>query len=582
MTSLYPLALLMDELKHEDVANRVAAMQKIDTIAAALGPERTAGELLPFLLEVTQDDEDEVFAVLAERLPLLAPLIPDPSGAALLPIGEALASMEEPAVRDAAVALLATIAAGLSDAQLAAELLPLLGRLATGEWFSLRVAACGLYAPVLARVDGETRDAQLAQFGRLITDEAPMVRRAAAAQLSAVVRACPGNAAVWSAFAAVVQDDQDLVKFLGVDALVALLDTTQGREADLLEAAVRLAHDPLWRVRYMTADKWDALASRLAAHTQQLEPHFVGLMKDAEAEVRRAAARQVAAFAALLGLPARVVTLLVPHVDALAEDASEQVRALLALELAGLAPILGEQATLQHLLPIYTQMLKDEFPEVRLNIISKLNVVNEVIGLLRLSLELLPSIKQLADDKQWRVRLAIIEYIPLLLKQLGVHFFDQELGRLCMLWLWDPVFSIRDAAVTNLERLAETFGPEWARTELVGRILTGDDTPGLQNFVFRITCLFALTKLVPALGVETVVEDVLPFVDKLAADHVPNIRFNAAKSYAVVAARLADESRADVVRTHIVPKLETLVGDEDVDVRYFASVSGREVAALAG
>lgn len=32
--------------------------------------------------------------------------------------------------------------------------------------------------------------------------------------------------------------------------------------------------------------------------------------------------------------------------------------------------------TISHLLPMFLQMLKDEFPEVRLNIISKLELVN--------------------------------------------------------------------------------------------------------------------------------------------------------------------------------------------------------------
>ena len=55
---IYPLALLMDELKHDDIANRVEAMKKLDTIALALGPERTRDELIQFLTEVSQDDED--------------------------------------------------------------------------------------------------------------------------------------------------------------------------------------------------------------------------------------------------------------------------------------------------------------------------------------------------------------------------------------------------------------------------------------------------------------------------------------------------------------------------------------------
>jgi hypothetical protein len=43
---------------------------------------------------------------------------------------------------------------------------------------------------------------------------------------------------------------------------------------------------------------------------------------------------------------------------------------------------------------------------------------NTVIGIEPLSQSLLPAIVALAEDKQWRVRLAIIENIPLLAKQL--------------------------------------------------------------------------------------------------------------------------------------------------------------------
>ena len=40
-----------------------------------------------------------------------------------------------------------------------------------------------------------------------------------------------------------------------------------------------------------------------------------------------------------------------------------------------LAPILGKQATIDQLLPVFLSLLKDDFPEVRLNIISKLDQV---------------------------------------------------------------------------------------------------------------------------------------------------------------------------------------------------------------
>jgi len=41
-----------------------------------------------------------------------------------------------------------------------------------------------------------------------------------------------------------------------------------------------------------------------------------------------------------------------------------------------------------------------------------------VIGIEPLSQSLLPAIMELAEERQWRVRLAIIENIPLLAKQL--------------------------------------------------------------------------------------------------------------------------------------------------------------------
>ena len=69
----------------------------------------------------------------------------------------------------------------------------------------------------------------------------------------------------------------------------------------------------------------------------------------------------------------------------LSTDSSQHVRAALATQIAGLAPLLGKEATIDQLLPLFLQLLKDEFPDVRLNIISKLEQVNT--GALRASSE---------------------------------------------------------------------------------------------------------------------------------------------------------------------------------------------------
>jgi hypothetical protein len=62
-----PIAILMDELRSEDVQLRLNAIHSVPTIALALGSDRAREELIPFLQD-SVDDEDEVLLALAEEL----------------------------------------------------------------------------------------------------------------------------------------------------------------------------------------------------------------------------------------------------------------------------------------------------------------------------------------------------------------------------------------------------------------------------------------------------------------------------------------------------------------------------------
>lgn len=88
------------------------------------------------------------------------------------------------------------------------------------------------------------------------------------------------------------------------------------------------------------------------------------------------------------------------------------------------------------------------------------------------------------------MRQAIIEYIPLLANQLGKPFFDEQLGTLCMSWLGDTVYSIREAATVNLKKLTEVFGVEWAKVSIVPKVMGMGQHP---NYLFRMTTVQAIT-----------------------------------------------------------------------------------------
>ncbi|KAL5270366.1 hypothetical protein ACHWQZ_G001177 [Mnemiopsis leidyi] len=574
--SLYPIAVLIDELRNEDTQLRLNSIKKLSTIALALGVERTRAELIPFLTD-TIEDEDEVLWALAEQLGNFIPLVGGPEYAScLLPPLENLATVEETVVREKATESLRMIAGDHSPADIEKHFAPLVKRLSQGDWFTSRTSACGLYAVCYPHVSVALKSELRMMFKCLCTDDTPMVRRAAASKIgefAKVVEMEHLKGEIIPLFNSLANDEQfsqDSVRLLAVEAgiTIAGLLTESDIESLLLPMFRSAASDKSWRVRFMIADKFIDLQTAVGPTITKnhLVFHFSGLLKDVEAEVRASAANKIKEFCT--NLPADIQEAVImpnilPAVKELVCDTNQHVKAALASVIMGLSPIMGKDNTIQHLLPLFLILLKDEHSDVRLNIISNLDSVNKVIGIHQLSQSLLPAIVELAEDPKWRVRLAIIEHMPLLAEQLGVEFFDEKLNSLCMSWLVDGVFAIRSAATSNLKRLVSIFGLEWAQNTVITKVLSMARDP---NYLHRMTTLFAINVLAEVCPPDVIAKFMVPVISNLAADAVPNVRFNVAKTMALIVPSLDSHT----IEFQIKPCLTKLHEDEDMDVKYFA------------
>ncbi|KAI8089836.1 armadillo-type protein [Halteromyces radiatus] len=571
---LYPIAILVEELKNDDVQLRLNAIQNLGTIAMALGPQRTRDELIPFLND-SIDDEDEVLLAVAEELANFYEYVGGPEYAhTLLGPLENLSAVEEVLVREKAVESLCKLVTVFNAHQIEHYFLPLLNRLTNGEWFTSRTSATGLFASVYDQCT-ITQKAELQNlFAQLIQDDTPMVRRTAAKALGTFAKKMDKKDFLQNMlpyFIKLTKDDQDTVRLLTVEDLLQATSilTLEEKKQHLLPILKVLGQDKSWRVRFMVATHFAQLceAFGLTVTQEELVDLFVALIKDSEGEVKIMTIGQAPAFAKMID-EVTMVDKLLPCVKDLVIDTNQHVRAAVAANISGLAPTLGKEVTIEYLLPLFLQLLKDDFPDVRLNIISKLENVNQVIGVDRLSQSLLPAIVELAQDKQWRVRLAIIEYIPFLASQLGVTFFDEKLLDLCISWLVDTVFSIRDAATTNLKQLVEIFGCDWAKTTVIPRVMT---MAGNENYLYRMTTLFALSTMAVSLSPEIVKDNILPTVLGLVEDPIPNVRFNVAKSLEVLTPILRNNPTTEpLTASKVKPALEKLNDDADMDVRWFA------------
>ncbi|KRX45056.1 Serine/threonine-protein phosphatase 2A 65 kDa regulatory subunit A alpha isoform [Trichinella murrelli] len=546
--SLYPIAILIDELRNEDVQLRLNSIRKLSTIALALGPERTRTELIPFLTD-TIYDEDEVLLALGEQLGNFTHLVGGPEYVScLLSPLESLATVEETVVREKAVESLRTLA----DKHSVIGLLP-----------EHRHAGCSV---------SFIQEFRLPLFRNLCKDDTPMVRRAAASkfgEFAKVVELDNFKQDLMTAFVELASDDHDSVRLLLVEGCVTVAELLRPENCDPLRPVIiRLAEDKSWRVRYMVADKFTDIQKAVGpeAMCTELSNAFIALLKDVEAEVRSAAASRVIEFCKNLPEASRenlIFNQVLPCVKDLVNDVNQHVKTSLASVIMGMAPLLGREKTVEHLLPMYLMLLKDETAEVRLNIISSLDKINEVIGVNQLANSLLPAIVDLAEDVKWRVRLAIIEYMPLLARQLAQQFFDEKLLEYCINWLSDHVYAIREAATNNLKELVGKFGVQWAERAVFPKVLA---LASQSNYLQRLTCLNCITVLAPVCGSEATAKHLLPTVLKLATDPIANVRFNVAKTLKSIAP-IFDPA---VVQNEIKPTILKLLEDGDDDVRFFA------------
>jgi serine/threonine-protein phosphatase 2A regulatory subunit A len=163
-----------------------------------------------------------------------------------------------------AVESLNKICAELSPEQVEEHFIPLTLRLSKADWFTSKVSGCGLFTAPYSKVSPSSQEQLRQQFGLLVHDETPMVRRQAATNLSKFVKEMPAPVVIDEMiplFQHLVSDDQDSVRLLTVETLIAIAEVVpkeqQASHGVLLTSLRNLIEDKSWRVRYMIADRFE-------------------------------------------------------------------------------------------------------------------------------------------------------------------------------------------------------------------------------------------------------------------------------------------------------------------------------------
>lgn len=384
---MHPIAILMDELKDADASTRLEAIKRLSTISLALGSERTRTELIPFIQESLMDEEDEILFHLAEELTSFIPLVGGPEyGYHILYVLEALCAAEEPAVRSKAVESLNSILHMLPPSHIEEHFFPLLQRLSSASWYTNRMSAASLYCTAYELFSSSLSKCKdlITMFVHLVQDDTPMVRRAAATHfpdLLSVIKKddhASHTEELFPAFLQIVQDEQDSVRLLSVKILLAFADkfTQQECSEQLFPVIGTLFMDKSWRVRFVVAELFSSIVKIMQDRLADCINTYIQYIQDYEAEVRTAALGQLEAFCSMIPKDS-IEKIIFPALNDILIDPHPYVRAALANQVDSLAPLLGKDVSMELLMPLLMKLLNDEHADVRLNVISKLEKVNE-------------------------------------------------------------------------------------------------------------------------------------------------------------------------------------------------------------
>lgn len=610
--ALFPIAMLIDDLKNDDANARINSVRKIDQIAVALGPKRTREEFIPFLCECV-DDDDEILIELAQELNRFVDLVGGPAYAhvILAPL-RLLTCADSKLVRDVAIEATLSVSEKLSDKDFHAHFIPLTMSLIKGEWYNHRTSGIGLAHYALRRTQvASVRADILESLLKMCQDPLPMVRRTVAEclpQISEAVGAGELTTTVLQMFKTLGGDSQDSVRAINTNStpnILVALNNHSISPASVQEASAAtiglvkedvyrmfvssFCADESWRVRYSCADVFiNAIEGYLGFTT--IFPRFtskrespdckecnevVDPMKalEPEQEIKNlniqiitatpaAAAGQSWDEAASLRIFTKFVL-----------DIEPEVRCMACQRIVRLSSRLSPESVVQVLVPaLMDRANNDEAVFVRSALARNVVGLAQLIGKDESVQHLKPIVTKLIEDKSSDVRVSLLLNLPHIIRVTTIAPFSASILPCIVLLAEDADWRVRKSVIQAIPALAKELGQAYFDSKLSSLCLNW--LSDSVNYIRRaaVRNLVAMSSI---FGNEWVLKTVIPKINNMKSNSNYLHRINALFFLQEVAPIVPQE----IVCQHLLPVAIRMASDSIPNVRFMAAEVLGKIAA---
>ena len=374
-----------------------------------------------------------------------------------------------------------------------------------------------------------------------------------------------------------MEEKCDAVRFNLVEAIGYLKEKEKSKlEAyqDFIgEKINKFCEDESWRVRLMLAkyivDIFE-LVKKISEGNNNSEikktvlKAYLKLLQDKEGEVRSLACEKLEDAAEFL-IDMEDFDKILSCLKNLKSDPLPYVRSSLASNILSMAPIVNTNKTNEYIFPIFLDLIKDEAHDIRMLIIKNLDKLNEVVNIDNYVQGIIPSLVEISDNNNWHVRNQVQEIIPTIARIVKKKIFLDSIMPICLKWLTDQVYAIRQNACKILKRVYNIFKGEDFEKKLIAKL---NAMSKHENYLIRITVVLLIKEFLnDEYELDFMEKKLFPILVKLSDDKISNIR----QACTHLVKKLGRLSKNKDVIKECKSIIDELKIDKDIEVVYAAT-----------
>ncbi len=564
---------IIEDLKSRDPKKQIKAIRNISKLQSDIPPEKFRKEFMPFLLKCVNEEEDEV---LSEICKISRDIFNCVGGKKylkdLFPLVELLLHTCDPNVRkDTIISFRHYIDKQDEFSDIEKELFEVIQNLANSDDPSHEIGFIAFSSEFFGDFKEKHRN-HIYNIFKQFTEkksQGKLIKIELSANLSKL-SAHLSKKDFLELFSILMKESCDSSRFNLVEAVANLkeLQNLSGYEKFIAESITKFSEDESWRVRLMLAKfvpEILELSTKIEKNCSEIKnvilKAYIKLLQDPEGEVRSMACKNLDDASEYLGKEEGFDKVL-SCLKTLKADPLPYVRSSLASILLSVAPKIGANKTNEYIYPIFLDLIKDEDHDIRMVIFKNLDKLNEVVNIDNFVQGIIPSLIEISENNNWRVRCQVEETVPVFARIVNRKLFLDNIMPLCLKCLTDPVYAIRQRACKIMKRLYDIFKGEDFEKKLLNKISSMAKS---DSYLIRITVVLLIKEfLVDEYELDFMEKKLFPYISKLSNDKIPNVR----QACSVVIKKMVRITKNKDVIKECKSIIDELKKDKDLEVVY--------------